>query len=74
MVQVPVDPADGGTMRDQARLARIRLLEKPFSAFESEIRDQLQRMLGRVALMRRATSRRSRSIAGRMAIPPITSR
>lgn len=45
MVQVPVDRNDGGSARDQARAARLRLLEKPFSAYESEIRDQLQRML-----------------------------
>lgn len=46
LVQVPVEHKDGGNARDQSRLARSRLLEKPFSAFETEVRDQLQRMLG----------------------------
>jgi spermidine dehydrogenase len=32
--------------RDQARLARLRLLEKPFKAYEDDIRDQRQRILG----------------------------
>jgi spermidine dehydrogenase len=46
MVHVPVEPLEGASHRDQARLGRIKLIETPFETFEAAIRDQLQRILG----------------------------
>jgi spermidine dehydrogenase len=44
MLRTPCQP--GLPMRDQNRAGRVELMETPFSKFEREIRDQLDRMLG----------------------------
>jgi spermidine dehydrogenase len=43
MVHVPLTP--GLPERDQHRMGRMQLLETPFSTYETNIRDQLNRML-----------------------------
>jgi spermidine dehydrogenase len=45
MLRTPCSP--GLPMRDQNRLGRAELLDTPFSTFERNVRDQLERMLGR---------------------------
>jgi len=44
MLRTPCKP--GLKRQDQYRMGRVELLNTPFSAFERNIRDQLQRMLG----------------------------
>jgi len=44
MLRTPCKP--GWKRQDQYRMGRVELLGTPFSAFERNIRDQLQRMLG----------------------------
>jgi len=44
MLRAPCKP--GWKRQDQYRMGRVELLGTPFSAFERNIRDQLQRMLG----------------------------
>lgn len=46
MVYVPTSPDSGMNSRDQARAGRGRLYGTPFEALESQLREQLQRMLG----------------------------
>ena len=46
MVYVPIIPGPGLDARSKFRLARYKLLSTPFSEYEKEIRNQLQRMLG----------------------------
>jgi len=72
MVRTPCRP--GLPERDQHRAGRAELLATGFATFEERIRDQLGRMLGPGASTRRATSRRSRSIAGRTVMPTSTTR
>jgi spermidine dehydrogenase len=46
LVHVPVEPNQGLTARQQFRIGQARLLQTPFSEFETKIRDELDRMLG----------------------------
>jgi spermidine dehydrogenase len=43
---IPGAPMQGLTARDQFRIGRAKLLNMPFSEFEDQIRDELNRMLG----------------------------
>ena len=46
LVHVPLEPNSGLSARDQCRAGRARLLATPFDKIESEIRSDLDRMLG----------------------------
>jgi spermidine dehydrogenase len=43
---VPGAPNQGYDARTQFRLGRLKLLDMPFADFETQVRDQLDRMLG----------------------------
>jgi spermidine dehydrogenase len=46
LVHVPTEPHQGLTARQQFKIGQAKLLQMPFSEFETKIRDDLDRMLG----------------------------
>ena len=68
MLRTPCKP--GLPRRDQYRMGRFELINTPFSTFERNIRDQLQRMLvaGRIRRLPRHCSHHGKPLGARLRV------